>query len=193
MPHEQAMEKGRVLIPIARAAISRALGMPREADESASWLGEPGASFVTLTKGGDLRGCIGSLEAHRSLLEDVKANAVAAALRDPRFPPVSVPELESLEVEVSLLSGLEPLSFASEAEVLAQLRPGVDGVVLAQGGRRGTFLPQVWESLPRCEDFLAHLKMKAGFRPDWWSSDARLYRYTVEKWKETDLLKMGAI
>jgi AmmeMemoRadiSam system protein A len=180
-------EHGAVLLPIARAAISRALGQHGNALETAPWLQEPGACFVTLTQQGALRGCIGSLEAHRPLLTDVKANAVAAALRDPRFPPLAVQELHHTEIEVSLLSPMQPLTFASEAEALTQLRPGVDGVLLEFGTRRSTFLPQVWEQLPDADAFMAQLKRKAGLPGRFWAADVRLQRYTVRKWKESEL------
>jgi AmmeMemoRadiSam system protein A len=180
-------EKGRILIPIARATISRALGREMQADEGAEWLREPGACFVTLTQQGELRGCIGSLEAHRSLLQDVKANAYAAAFRDTRFSPLSLAELDYTELEVSLLSAVQPMAFCDEREALAQLRPGVDGVVFECGGHRSTFLPQVWEQLPECGIFMAHLKRKAGLPTDFWAPDVKLARYTVNKWKESEL------
>jgi hypothetical protein len=179
--------RGRVLLPLARAAIATELGRPLTADDSAPWLRESGACFVTLTQGGELRGCIGTLEAHRALREDVRANARAAAFRDPRFAPLTARELDRTEVEVSLLSPMLALSFASESEALAQLRPGVDGVVFAYGARRSTFLPQVWEQLPAVDDFMAHLKRKAGLPADFWHADVRLQRYTVSKWKEGEL------
>jgi AmmeMemoRadiSam system protein A len=177
---------GRVLLPIARTAIAQALRQSSEADESAPWLREPGACFVTLTQQGELRGCIGSLEARRSLLADVKANAVAAALQDTRFTPLRAAELARTNIEVSLLSPMQPLSFTSEADALAQLRPGVDGVVFEYAHHRSTFLPQVWEQLPSPREFMAHLKHKAGLPASFWADDVRLSRYTVSKWKETD-------
>ena len=180
-------EKGRILLPITRAAISQALGKPTQAREDAEWLKEPGACFVTLTQHGNLRGCIGSLEAHRTLLEDVKANAYAAAFRDTRFSPLTLAELDYTEVEVSLLSPMRPISFSSEREALSQLRPGVDGVVFECRGYRSTFLPQVWEQLPDCGLFIAQLKRKAGLPPDFWSKDIELSCYTVSKWKESEL------
>ena len=134
-----------------------------------------------------MRGCIGSLEARRTLLADVQANAVAAALHDPRFAPLAVHALEHTEVEVSLLSPMQPLAFASEAEALAQLRPGVDGVLFEFGARRSTFLPQVWEQLPAPDAFMAQLKRKAGLPADFWAGEVRLQRYTVAKWKESEL------
>jgi uncharacterized protein len=136
--------QGEILLPIARAAIHKALALPLEADESALWLTEQGACFVTLTQHGELRGCIGTLQAHRSLLHDVKANAVAAALRDPRFLPLAQAELAHTKVEVSLLSPIQPLHFEDEQDALLQLRPEIDGVVFEYGRHRSTFLPQVW-------------------------------------------------
>lgn len=179
-------DAGPVVLAIARAAIAHALGLSQTAktDESAPWLHQPGACFVTLMQGSRLRGCIGTLEARRSLLDDVRANAVAAAMHDPRFAPLTAPELARTDVEVSLLSPTEPLAFASEAEALAQLRPGVDGVVFAFGSHRSTFLPQVWEQLPRVEAFMAQLKQKAGLGADFWADGVHLSRYTVTKWKE---------
>jgi AmmeMemoRadiSam system protein A len=179
-------EQGKTLLAIARAAIGNRLGRSIQADEGAPWLKEPGATFVTLTQNGELRGCIGSLEAHRPLLDDVKANACAAAFRDPRFPPLTADEFDTTSVEVSLLSPMQPIQFRDEADALAQLRPGVDGIVLEYGFNRGTFLPQVWEQLPRKEEFMAHLKYKAGLPLDFWAESVKLHRYTVTKWKENE-------
>ncbi len=177
-------ELGNALLRHARAAIAEALGEPAPAAPDLAALHEPGATFVTLTQGGELRGCIGSLEAHRPLLDDVRANARAAALRDPRFPPLVASELARTRVEVSLLTPTEPLPVASEADACRQLRPGVDGVILTAGGRRATFLPQVWEQLPEPADFLARLRQKAGLPANYWGADVRLARYAVRKWKE---------
>ncbi len=179
-----SIERGPTLLTLARAAIAHSMGLKAATLEMPPWLQEPGASFVTLTQNGQLRGCIGSLAAHRPLGEDVRANAVAAALRDPRFPALTAVELERTRVEVSVLSPMQPLAFNSEAEALAQLRPHVDGVVLEYGAHRGTFLPQVWEQLPMPKDFMAQLKRKAGLSVDFWADGVRLQRYTVEKWKE---------
>lgn len=154
----------------------------------AAWLDAPGASFVTLTSGrapgGALRGCIGSLEARRPLRADVEANAVAAALHDPRFAPLTARELDDTVVEVSVLSVPAALPAADEAELLARLRPGVDGVVLSACGRRATFLPQVWEQLPDPADFLARLRRKAGLPADYWGRDIVVETYTVTAWQE---------
>ena len=185
-------EKGSVLLPIARSAISGALGRVHSAEEGASWLQEKGACFVTLTQNEQLRGCIGTLEAHRPLLADVKANAQAAALRDPRFSPLTAAELEKTDIEVSLLSAMQALKFSGERDALMQLQPGVHGVVFEFGRHRSTFLPQVWEQLPNVEEFMAHLKYKAGLPPEFWADDVRLSYYTVSKWKEREMLEEAA-
>lgn len=177
-------EKGEILLPIARAAIAQALNLPHAADTSAPWLAGHGACFVTLTESGELRGCIGSLQAHRPLLDDVRDNAVAAALRDPRFAPLRAEELDITTVEVSLLSATQPMAVRDEADALAQLRPHVDGVVFEFGRYRSTFLPQVWESLARPRDFLAQLRRKAGLPEDFWADGVKLSRYSVARWSE---------
>ncbi len=175
---------GPSLLAIARAAISSALGRPQKTPEEADWLQQPGACFVTLTQHHQLRGCIGTLQARRPLLADVKSNAVAAALQDPRFPPLRLDELAYTQIEVSLLSPMQALFFKNEAEALSQLRPGTDGVVFEFGHHRSTFLPQVWEQLPQPTEFMAHLKRKAGLAPDFWDDAVQLQRYTVDKWAE---------
>jgi AmmeMemoRadiSam system protein A len=143
-------------------------------------LRRPGASFVTLQEFGELRGCIGSLEAHRPLVEDIAENAHAAAFRDPRFQPLQREELKDLDIHISVLTPAEPMDFNSEQDLLRQLQPGIDGLILEDRGQRGTFLPSVWESLPKPEDFLAHLKRKAGLPADYWSNTVRVWRYTCE-------------
>lgn len=175
---------GPRLLTLARGAIAARLGQATPGDTDDADLQAPGATFVTLTRDGRLRGCIGSLEAWRPLAADVRENACAAAFRDPRFPPLSADELLQTRVEVSLLTPATPLAFSSEAEALAQLQPGLDGVILECAGRRATFLPQVWEQLPEPRHFLARLKEKAGLAPDFWDPDLRLSVYRVEKWKE---------
>lgn len=178
------VHKGEVLLPLARATIARQLGLKLSAREDAAFLRETGASFVTLKRDGQLRGCIGSLEARRPLLDDVKHNARAAAFLDPRFRPLSLREFDGIRVEVSLLSAATPIEFRDEEDLLAQLRPEIDGLILEHGGNGGTFLPQVWESLPTPTEFFMHLKNKAGLPMDFWSADIRVSRYTVEKWSE---------
>ncbi len=176
---------GPTLLSIARAAISTALGRTANVAEDAAWLQALAACFVTLTQQGQLRGCIGTLEARRTLLDDVKANAVTAALGDPRFSPLTATELDNTAIEVSLLSPMQTMRFDSEAHALAQLQPGVDGVLFEYERYRSTFLPQVWEQLPTASKFIAQLKHKAGLPPDFWDSGIRLQRYTVIKWQET--------
>jgi hypothetical protein len=152
-----------------------------------AWLSAHGATFVTLTKCGELRGCIGTLEAHRPLFEDVQENAYAAAFRDPRFSPLRVEEFDVVSVEISLLSDPEPMVVETEAEAMTRLRPHIDGVILEYGQHRSTFLPQVWEQLPDPQQFLKHLKRKAGLAADFWAADLRLFRYAVQKWREADV------
>lgn len=186
-------DQGHALLSLARHAIERALTLrgedhavaqSAEAAWSGSDLSDQGASFVTLTQNGQLRGCIGTLEAWRPLKEDVQANAVAAALQDPRFPPLRAQEWPTVRLEVSVLSALERMEFQSEEDALSQLRPGLDGIVLGLDGHRSTFLPQVWEQLPDPSSFVAQLKRKAGLPMHFWSTRVSLHRFTVSKWKE---------
>lgn len=176
--------RGAKLLAIARDTIATALSQAQHPPEMDDWLLQPGACFVTLTQQGKLRGCIGSLQAHRPLFDDIKANAIAAALQDTRFAPLTLAELANTDIEVSLLSTLQTISFNSEAQALAQLRPHIDGIVFECQGLRSTFLPQVWEQLPDAVNFMAHLKCKAGLAADFWAPDVRLQRYTVTKFKE---------
>lgn len=169
---------------IARASIREGLKQGR-----AIWvdtlryeaeLTAPGACFVTLHLDGQLRGCIGSLEAYRPLVEDVAENAYAAAFRDPRFLPLTEQEFADLDIHLSILSPAEPMTFTDEADLLSQIQPNVDGLVLEDQGHRGTFLPTVWESLPEKEDFWHHLKTKAGLPQNHWSDTLKVSRYTTE-------------
>jgi AmmeMemoRadiSam system protein A len=177
--------RGRLLLRIARESLIEALGIGMAADYREAWLQEPGACFVTLTRWGELRGCVGSVRAYRPLFDDVWLNARASAFHDTRFPPVERDELAEISIEVSLLSQPEPMpTFSREADAVAALRPGVDGLILEAGLNRGTFLPQVWEQLPDPQDFLAHLKRKAGLSLDFWSPEVQLQRYSVTKWEE---------
>ncbi|HUP97331.1 MAG TPA: AmmeMemoRadiSam system protein A [Usitatibacter sp.] len=170
------------LIAVAREAIA-AGERPQPMQWPLDWLREPGASFVTLRMDGELRGCIGSVDARRPLGDDVAYNAYAAAYRDPRFAPLEKGELANLAVEVSVLSARVPFAAASEEGALAALRPGVDGVYLEFDGTSATFLPQVWENLPEPLDFLTELRRKAGLPPRFWSDRVKLSRYTVDKYK----------
>jgi AmmeMemoRadiSam system protein A len=179
---------GRALLTIARSAIGAELGLRPIANASHTALTQPAATFVTLKLADDLRGCIGSLKPLRPLGVDVRENAIAAAFRDPRFPPVAAVEFEAISVEVSLLSTDERLDVRDEADLLARLRPDVDGLVLEYGRHRATFLPQVWEALPDPRGFVAALKRKAGLPADFWSPQMNVSRYGVTKWKETEFL-----
>ncbi|WOB07522.1 AmmeMemoRadiSam system protein B [Piscinibacter gummiphilus] len=186
-PHAHADALGPTLIAHARSAIAEALGVepPQGRLPDLAALAQPGATFVTLhDDDGELRGCIGRLEAARPLLDDVRANAVAAAFHDPRFPPLRVDEWLSVRVEVSLLDRPETLEVQTEAEALAALEPGEHGVIFEWRGHRATYLPQVWEQLPDARSFLASLKRKAGLAADFWAPEVRLSRYRVRKFEE---------
>jgi len=186
-PDTLPRDAGRVLLPLARTAIANQLGLSWQENETPQWLQQYGACFITLTRDTRLRGCVGTLRPHRALAEDVKANAVAAAFRDPRFPPVVVGEFSVVALEISVLSAMEPMRFEDEADALRQLRRGIDGLVFEYGYHTSTFLPQVWEDFKEPTEFVAHLKYKAGLPPDFWDKDVRLSRYTVSKWRETAL------
>ena len=178
-------EAAGTLLPIARASIASQLGKTHAADESAPWLRAQGASFITLNLAKKLRGCIGSLQAHRPLLDDVKANALAAAFKDPRFKPLTAAEYENIEVEISLLSALSTMNFSDEASALAQLTPHVHGLIFEYGHHRSTFLPQVWDTFADPVMFIAHLKQKAGLPPNFWEPGVKLHTYTVAKFRDS--------
>jgi AmmeMemoRadiSam system protein A len=177
-------EGRRILLDVAAASIAHGVGtgepLEVDLDDFPAELRVARATFVTLRIEGDLLGCIGTLEPRRALVADVAGNAFSAAFHDPRSPGVRSADLPRIEIHISVLNSPEPLLFGSEEELLAKLRPGVDGLVLEDGFHRGTFLPSVWESLPDPRDFLAHLKMKAGLSPSHWSETIRLWRYTTE-------------
>ncbi len=177
---------GPILIALARSAIADELDLDAKAPsiEGLGWLKEDRATFVTLTKQGGLRGCIGTLEAYRSLIDDLLANAVAAAFHDPRFSPLKPSEFDLICVEISVLSELEPMHAKSEAIACSKLVPKRDGLVFKYGSHKATFLPQVWEQLPDAQTFLAHLKQKAGLAADFWHPEVLLYRYQVSKYRE---------
>lgn len=177
------------LLELARETIARHLrgeGLPPvDPDALPASLTRDGASFVTLTKHGELRGCIGSLEARRLLVLDVRENAIAAAFHDPRFPPVRLEEFDDLHIEISVLSIPQPLSYDGPDDLIAKLRPGVDGVVIERGWNRATFLPQVWEKLPHPHQFLQHLCLKAYLPADAYRHPGLdVYTYQVEKFEE---------
>lgn len=178
---------GRVLVGLARASIAHALGSGAAPDAVAAvWLTRPGASFVTLTEEGRLRGCIGSLAPQRPLGADVIANAQGAAFRDPRFSPLTAADWPRVQTEVSMLSAAKPIRFGDEDELLAAVTPFEDGLILEAEGRRGTFLPQVWEQIPDKRQFLAHLRQKAGLPVETRITRCRVSRYRVVKWKQSD-------
>lgn len=180
----QYAEHYPLLLDIARDSIRHGLQRGGQlsviAEDYPEVLREKRATFVTLKIDGALRGCIGTLEAHRPLVKDIADNAFAAAFRDPRFGRLSEPEFERLHYHISVLTPPEPMQFEDEADLLRQLRPAVDGLVLEDGPFRGTFLPSVWESLPEPVQFLRHLKQKAGLAQQHWSPTVRIRRYTVE-------------
>jgi AmmeMemoRadiSam system protein A len=176
-------ERATTLIAIAREAIAEAAPPATERPWHEEWLIEPGATFVTLRLAGELRGCIGTIDPHRALGDDVAHNAYAAAYRDPRFLPVAAEELVRLEVEVSLLTARTPIACADEEDALQKMRPGVDGIYIEYGAARATFLPQVWENLPDPLDFLCELRRKAGLPMRFWHPAMKVSRYGVEKYK----------
>jgi AmmeMemoRadiSam system protein A len=177
-------EDARLLLAVAEQSIRHGLHNGRALSVNLSdypeSLHQPGACFVTLRKHGELRGCIGSLNPRRPLLEDIAQNSFAAAFQDPRFAPLHEDELAELKLHISLLGPAEPLAIASEDELLAKLRPGIDGLILEDGPYRATFLPSVWEQLPEPRQFLRQLKRKAGLADDYWSKTLRFSRYQCE-------------
>jgi AmmeMemoRadiSam system protein A len=174
-----------VLLELARAAIGEAFGGPAPVrPPDAPWLDEPRAVFVTLKKHGALRGCIGQLTARLPLVDAVKDAARAAAFDDSRFPPLAEEELPALHLEVSVLSPLERLDVRSDAELLAALRPGVDGLVLTAGPRSAVFIPEMWKELPDPRDFVFHLRRKGRLPVDHWPADLTVQRFTAEGFEE---------
>jgi len=174
----------RALLDAARAAIDFGIKHGKQPTATLNNLLRPllamRATFVTLTLQGQLRGCIGSLVAHRPLVLDVMDSAYKAAFSDPRFAALTAQELAQLDVEISILSTPRPIAFASQDELLTALRPDKDGLIIDEGGRRALFLPKVWHAVPQPADFLAHLKAKAGLPADHWSDSLRAYRFTTE-------------
>jgi AmmeMemoRadiSam system protein A len=177
-----------LLLALARRSIAHGLehsrALPVDLSDYAEPLCAPGAAFVTLHLGGLLRGCIGHLEPIQPLVRDVAENAFAAAFRDPRFPPLRADELAELHISISVLTPAEPLPCACEAELLASLVPGRDGVILEAGSARSTFLPAVWHDIPEPREFLRHLKRKAGLPREAWPADLKAWRYHTESFSE---------
>lgn len=174
----------RTLLKLARDSIGHGLRTGRPLDTEPSDYPEPlqqqRATFVTLHRAGSLRGCIGHLEAITPLVRDVVNNAFAAAFRDPRFPALRAEELSDVRIDISILSLPQSIAFSSEQDLIRQLQPGSDGLILEDKQARGTFLPSVWDTLPNPRDFLLHLKQKAGLPPDYWSDTLKIARYHTE-------------
>jgi AmmeMemoRadiSam system protein A len=189
MSENLTMEEKQTLLQLAREALEsgvRGQDLPKpDPTRLTPLLRAEGAAFVTLSENGQLRGCIGALQPYQPLAEDVREHAVAAALQDYRFPPVRPDELPRIRIEVSRLTLPEPLAYTDANDLLAKLRPGIDGVILRDGMRRSTFLPQVWEQLPDKEEFLNHLCSKMGAASNLWRMkhlDVQVYQ--VEKFHE---------
>lgn len=184
MSNRTQPEDRSTLLDIAMKSIAHGVehgsAWPVHPQEYTQALQEHRAAFVTLYRNDRLRGCIGSLEGWRPLVRDVSENAYSAAFRDGRFSPVKDWELSSLKIKLSLLTTPQPMQFVSEEDLLRQIRPGIDGLVLRYGSNRGTFLPSVWENLPNKRDFWSHLKRKASLPVSWWSNQAQVSRYQSE-------------
>ncbi|HEX5836718.1 MAG TPA: AmmeMemoRadiSam system protein A [Anaerolineales bacterium] len=183
-------DEQQALLRLAREALERGVRgetlPPLDPSSLTARLQESGATFITLTRDGQLRGCIGTLEPYQSLAEDVREHAVAAALEDPRFPPVSEPELDRIQIEVSRLTRPVPLEYRDADDLLSKLRPHVDGVILRDGPRRSTFLPQVWEKIPDPAEFLENLCYKMGTDPHLWrKKHLEVLIYQVEEFHES--------
>lgn len=192
MADDLSPDEKKLLLDLARQALKDAvMGLARKPlhlEDLPDRLRQPGATFVTLTRLGELRGCIGALEAYQPLAEDVREHAAAAALQDYRFSPVAPAELPEIDIEISRLTPPRPLQYDNPAHLIALLRPGVDGVILQDGFRRATFLPQVWEKIPAPEDFLDHLCFKMGSEANLWQrKKLQVYVYQVEEFHEGDI------
>ena len=190
MPEKHLTDSDRTyLLSLARKTIENSINgtalPPLEIDNLSPVLQEQGASFVTLTSRGYLRGCVGALEPYQSLAEDVREHAMAAAFQDYRFPPVQANELKDIEIEISYLTRPVPLKYENPVDLLHLLKPNIDGVVLRDGMRRATFLPQVWEKISDPEEFLEELCMKMGAQPDLWRrKKLDVLTYQVEEFSE---------
>jgi len=187
---------GRAMLDLCRQSILHGIetGAPLRvsANEVGPALAAPGACFVTLKKAGQLRGCIGSIISHAPLATDLCENAFKAAFRDPRFAGLSRAEIgDDLELSISVLSPPHPFGFADEADFISKLTPFEDGIILADGNRRGLFLPQVWDQLPDPKDFLAHLKRKAGLAMDHWSPNMRAERFITRGISSSNIRPSG--
>jgi AmmeMemoRadiSam system protein A len=180
---------GRYLLALARKTIEQALYDRKETGDSVSQLpavfNERRGTFVTLTIGGSLRGCIGHIIPQETLMEGIRVNAINAAFRDPRFQPLSKGEWREVKIEISILTDPRPLSYEDTEDLLKKLRPGIDGVIIKKGYRQATFLPQVWEQLPKKEEFLTHLCLKAGLGGNEWKKGIlEVSTYQVQAFEE---------
>ncbi len=182
-------DEGEYLLSVARKTIAQRLSgqkdqEPTDTDPSAKFLEQRG-TFVTLTTGGSLRGCIGHIIPQESLIEGIRVNAINAAFKDPRFPALTKEEWERVKVEISILTDPKPLSYSDADDLLQKLRSEIDGVIIRKGYHQSTFLPQVWEQLPEKEDFLSHLCQKAGLGADAWEKgDLEVSTYQVQAFEE---------
>lgn len=179
-----------VLLQIAKGAILNRLDGNYNLDlkstvEHYPYLEKEGACFVTLHYKKQLRGCIGSIIAHRKLVDDIVSNAISAAFSDPRFSPLTIDEVDQLDIEVSVLTAPEMIEYSDYDDLLKQVIPHKDGLIIQHGRYQGTFLPQVWEELPSSEEFLEHLSYKAGANPSIYQYHPTLYRYHVEAIEES--------
>lgn len=174
-------DEKNTLLDIAKKSISYGLknqcALPVDTNNYRHLLQADAATFVTLHLNHRLRGCIGTLEAHQPLITDVSEHAFAAAFQDPRFPKVTKDEANQLEIHISILTPAEPMSFSSEKDLLEQIKPGIDGLILQDEFHKGTFLPSVWDQLQKPEDFLNHLKVKAGLNQHDWHDGIKISRY----------------
>jgi AmmeMemoRadiSam system protein A len=189
MKNPLTSEERAILLKLARQSMENAVRgkrlEPLELDNLPERLRINGATFVTLTREGELRGCIGALEAQTPLAEDVREHAIAAALQDFRFPPVQATELPEINIEISRLTEPQDLDYGAPRDLLTRIRPQIDGVIISDGWHRATFLPQVWDKLPEPETFLSHLCLKMGVSPDLWrSKKLRVQVYQVEEFHE---------
>lgn len=192
-PAKLSPREGLWLLRLARATIGERLGQPLPEDQQRALADQmrrpvyakPCGVFVTLSQSGSLRGCIGTLTSNQSLVDNVRRNAIKAALRDPRFPPLTAREFNTVVIELSVLTPPRPLAYAHPDDLLDRLRPQTDGVILHKGGASATFLPQVWKQLPRPQDFLSHLCLKAGLSAQAWrEGEIKIETYQVQSFEE---------
>ena len=179
----------QILLRLARQSIELAVKQLPAIELNLAEYSDPlranGASFVTLTEDGDLRGCIGALEPYQPLVQDVCEHAVSAAMEDYRFRPVRLSEVPLLHIEISRLTLPDRLVYSTPEQLLSMLRPGIDGVIIRDGLRRATFLPQVWEKMPDKAQFMTHLCLKMGGPGNLWQyKPLQVFTYQVEEFQE---------